>query len=452
MHNFDLHSFNSFVQSEYSPLFEASTLANLDLPKKMISAIHQKEEHRSELYPELGYVNMGGRPVTLEYKYFRPSHDIEIPAPIVFTGRKVPPPAGVARTAHYTDFAQYLQDLPNGAMGVLLTIPKDEIFLYLYFKKKWGGGPNEGGQQYAIIVWDKEKKEAVDFGFYGLTTEGVEKQLVRRRHELKGGNTNAKVQEYISSLGDGAPSRNNPLTAYEFNVTPIARTSRETREKGAQVLSFDLVQVFADKYSKIIQALPEEKKAILSRKISENRITATGNVAVPDGVRKIAEELDQDPGQTWSFLVGMMTKFRREIWKEGGGSYQKSSGYDLEEENIAIGKIFGGYSSIRYSYPTGPEEKSKRFPQGDTRISPYDRRARSVDPEKRQRYVPKMGEYASIPSMIKAHTLDGVLHRYMWFLLSDRITAPVRNVLSLLGVDPNSEMLQGLPDFETWLL
>ena len=445
MSTFNLHSFNSFILSEYASLFEASNLSKVGLPKEMISAIHQKEEHKSETYPELGYVNMGGRPVTLEYKYFRPSHDIEIPEPIVFTGRKVPPPAGVARTAHYTDFAQYLQDLPNGAMGVLLSIPKDEIFLYLYFKKKWGGGPNEGGQQYAIIVWDKEKKEAVDFGFYGLTTEGVEKQLVRRRHELKGGNTNAKVQEYISSLGDGAPSRNNPLYAYEFRVTQSARSSRETREKGESNISFDLIRVFANKYSKVVAAMSNEKKEELRNKIGSS---LPANGAVPAEVENFANVIGASSNATYGFLILAMRDFRKQLWVEGEGSYLKSSGYDLEEENKILKSILPQWNS-RYSYSSGPEPKSKKLPFGDTRIGQHDRRARLVEPEKRQRSVPQPGEYASIPSMIKSHTLDGVLHRFAWYIMSGKITAPARNIFSLLGIATDAE---GLPDFETWTL
>jgi hypothetical protein len=445
MQNSGLYSFNTFITNQ---LFEASNLSKTGLPKEMISAIHQKEEHRAEEYPELGYVNMGGRPVTLEYKYFRPSHDIEVPEPITFTGRKVPPPAGVARTAHYSDFAQYLQDLPNGALSILLTIPEDEIFLYLYFKKKWGGGPNEGGQQYAIIVWDKEEKKAVDLGFLGLTTEGVEKQLVRTVHQMKGGNTNAKVQEYINSLGHGAPSRNNPLKAYEFEVTQEARGSRETRETSANIFSPDLVRVFTDKYAGVVAQMPEQKRQQLVNKINSVRYSAN---TVPNEIGLFAEEIGADPGHTYYFLLDEMKKFRQMIWAVGGGSYQKASGYDLEQENKLMTSLFGS-RIINYSFPTGAEAKTAKLPFGDTRIARGDRRARNVEPDKKQRVVPFAGEYASIPSLIKAHTLEGVLHRFMWFCLSDKITAPVRNVLALLGIDPNSEAMEGLPDFETWTL
>jgi hypothetical protein len=450
MQNSGLYSFNTFVMSAYDQIFEASNLSRTGLPKEMISAVHQKEEHRAEEYPELGYVNMGGRPVTLEYKYFRPNHNIEVPEPITFTGRKVPPPAGVARTAHYTDFAQYLQDLPNGALSVLLAIPEDEIFLYLYFKKKWGGGPNEGGQQYAIIAWDKEKKEAVDLGFLGLTTEGVEKNLVRSVHKMKGGNTNAKVQEYINSLGNGAPSRNNPLKAYEFDVTKEARTSRETREGSASIFSPDLIRVFASKYADIVSKMPEEKRKALANNVTEgSRYEAS---PVPTEVQEFASALGVSPGVVYFFLLNSMKDFRQSIWKEGGGSYQKASGYDLEQENKIMTRLFGTSYAVRYSFPTGTEAKTAKLPFGDTRIPRGDRRARNVDPEKKQRVVPYAGEYASIPSLIKAHSLDGVLHRFMWFMMSGKINAPVRNVLALLGIDPNSPALEGLPDFETWTL
>jgi hypothetical protein len=449
MDNFELFSFNSFLNAAYSPIFEASNLSKTGMPKKLISAIHQKLEHRSEVYPELGYVNMGGKAVTLEYKYFRPTHDIEVPEPLVFTGRKVPPPAGVARTAHYTDFAQYLQDLPNGPLNLLLAIPDKEVFVFLYFKKKWGGGPNEGGQQYAIIAWDKDENNAVDFGFLGLTTEGVEKNLVRIPHKLKGGNTNAKVQEYINSLGGGAPSRETPLYAYEFEVKEEARKSRETREKGATVLSLDLLRVFANKYSKIISAMPDDKKAELASKINGEYISAR---SVPAEIITFAQQLGESPERTYGFLIKSMVDFRKKMFEEGGGSYQRESGYSLEEENIILSDILDTYGRGKYDISRQIEQPSKRFPMGDTRIDPNKRRARSLTPDKKARRVPMAGDYASIESMIKAHTLDGVLHRFMWFITSGKITAPSRNVLALLGIDPNSDILQGLPDFESWRL
>jgi len=450
MGQFELFSFNNFLMTS---LFEASTLATTGLPKKMVSAIHQKIEHKSEVYPELGYVNMSGRPVTLEYKYFRPTHDIEVPAPVTFTGRKVPPPPGVNRTAHYPDFAQYLQDLPNGPISVLITRPEDDIFLYLYFKKKWGGGPNEGGQQYAIIVWDKDKAEAVDLGFYGLTTEGVEKQLVRQVHSMKGGNTNQKVQEYVHSLGHGAPNRNNPVQAYEFEVTTGSREIHTTREAGKTVTGIDLVRVFADKYAKMVEIMSDasKRKLIDKIRIEGSNGLVVSNPNVPREISEFATALGVDTRAACFFLLQKMKEFRTKIWEEGGGSYQKASGYDLESENTAIKEIMPAYP-LYYTYPTGATQKSERTPFGDTRIESGSRRARNVDPEKLQRNVPYAGKTASLPSIIKSHTLDGVMNRFAWFIFSGKIIAPVQNILTLLGIDPDDPGLKDLPDFENFTL
>jgi len=435
MNTFELHSFNNYIAAA---LLEASNLTKTGIPKEMVSAIHQKEEHRSEKYKTLGYVNMGGRPVTLPYKSFTPSHDIEIPAPITFTGRKVPPPADVERTAYYTDFAQYLQDLPNGPLSIILSEPSSEVYLYLYYKQKWGGGPNAGGQQYAIIVWDREKGEAVDFGFVGLTTEGVEKRLVRSVHQMKGGNTNGKVQEYISSLSGGGPSRTVPVYSYELEVEPIARSKREERGTRRAITSLDIIRVFTERYAGLVSKANTKIKSKLADKISEVR---PSGIEAPAEVKKFAAGVGASADETYRFLYDSLVDFRKKLWEEGKGAYHKTSGFDLEAENeLANGIVYNPYRVAR-----GVDPK-------DTRISPGDRRARSVDADKIARKIPLPGEYADIQSMIKAHTLDGVLHRYMFFMLTGRIDSPAVNVLALLGIDPNSEYLQGLPDFEKWVL
>lgn len=441
----DLLSFNHFSGGSQS-IFEASTLATISgLPKQMIGAIHQKEEHRSDRYKNLGYVHQGGSPVTLQYKYFRPSHDIEVPAPITFTGRKVAPPAGVERTSQYTDFAQYLQDLPNGPIGVLIARPEDEVFLYLYYKQKWGGGPNAGGQQYAIIVWDRDTKEAVDFGFVGLTTEGVDKTLVRSVHRTKGGNTNGKVQEYVNSLSGGAPRRNKPVLAYEFNIEQtgedLPREKTQSRTKAKEVTSVDLIRVFAQRYANLI----DNAKVETLRKLREQirNVSPVQPSQTPAEVRTFATNIGEDLGQTYAFLYVKMRDFRAKLWAEGQGAYQKTSGFDLEEE-ITLGGNITNWSG-QYHFNLGEDPK-------DTRVSRYDRRARRLDSDKVRRQIPLSGEYADIPSMIKAHTLDNVMHKFMFFILTGRIDSPAVNVLALLGIDPNSADLEGLPDFEQWTL
>lgn len=445
MELFELLSFDDYFKNS-GQLFEASTLSKIEgLPKKMIGAIHQKEEHRSEKYKNLGYVHQGGSPVTLQYTYNRPSHEIEIPEPISFRGRRVPPPEGVERTAWYTDFAQYLQDLPNGPIAVLLAVPEDEVYLYLYYKQKWGGGPNAGGQQYAILVWDREAKEAVDFGFVGLTTEGVEKTLVRQVHRTKGGNTNGKVQEYISSLTGGAPSLKKKVLAYELQVSESTREKTAERREAKTSMSLDLIRVFADRYAKIMgDAKPQVKNKIVADiNATQDRHSNGGELAVPAEIIKFAAALGTDPGTTANYLFSKMKDFREALYKEGGGAYQKTSGYDLADEKavgLKLGRWIGNYDVIHIEDPK------------DTRVSSYDRRARRLDNEKVRRKIPAAGEYADVPSMIKAHTLDNVLHKFAFYIMTGRIDAPAVNVLALLGIDPNSPDLEGLPDFEEWTL
>ena len=440
MSSIELKSFRGFLN--YS-LLEASNLAKTGIPKKMISAIHQKEEHRSEKYKNLGYVYQGGADVTIPYKFFRPGHDIEVPEPITFTGRKVPPPAGSTRTAHYTDFAQYLQDLPNGPISVLLAIPDKEVFLYLYYKQKWGGGPNAGGQQYALIAWDKDANEAVDMMFRGLTTEGVEKRLVRDAHQTKGGNTNAKVQEFVNSLGEGAPRRNNPVYVYEFAENTMPRERQRFRKERSTITSADLLRVFASRYSRVIaRAAQKDNKYAekLATKIGEAR--ASG-IPSPE-VSELASTLGSDPRKTMYFLYNSMKNFRNEIWKAGRGAYQKTSGFELEEENSAARELGIG----------APYVMQKIADPKDTRRSVEGPRARMVDPEKIKRQLPLSGEYASIQSLIKAHGVEGTLHKFMFYLMTGRIDSPAVNVLTLLGldVDIDADLLKGLPDFENWTL
>ena len=442
MELFELLSFNDYSRNS-GQLFEASTLSQIEgLPKKLIGAIHQKEEHRSERYKNLGYVHQGGSPVTLQYKYDRPSHDIDIPEPTLFRGRRVSPPADVERTAWYTDFAQYLQDLPNGPTAVLLTVPEDDVYLYLYYKQKWGGGPNAGGQQYAILVWDRDAKEAVDFGFVGLTTEGVEKTLVRQVHRTKGGNTNGKVQEYIKSLTGGAPSLKKKVRAYELEVTPKSREKTAERAEAKTSMSLDLIRVFAEKYAKIMgNAKPQIKGKILSE---INSISAGGaDIQIPMEINSFAAALGTNPASTLAYLFIKMKDFREDLYKESGGAYQKTIGYELSDE-ASVGSKLGIY---RENYQVNFIEDPK-----DTRISAYDRRARRLDNEKVKRKIPASGKYAEIASLIKSHTLDNVLHKFAFYIMTGRIDSPAVNMLALLGINPNSPDLEGLPDFEEWTL
>jgi len=169
----------------------------------------------------------------------------------------------------------------------------------------------------------------------------------------------------------------------------------------------------------------------------------TGELAIPAEISRFAAAIGADPGATFSYLFVKMKEFRENLYKEGAGSYQKTIGYDLADEQ-AIGKRLGIW---RGNYTVGFIEDPK-----DTRISGYDRRARRLDNEKVRRQIPSAGEYAEVASMIKAHTLDNVLHKFAFYMMTGRIDAPAVNVLALLGIDPNSPELEGLPDFEEWTL
>lgn len=434
-----LFSFENFTNNYDDSIFEASTLSKTGLPVSMIKKIHSKAEHRDEKYQSLGHVHVGKRPVAILHKYFQPDYAGEIPAPVVFTGKKVPPPEGSTRTSHYTDFAQYLQDLPNGPLAVLITRPEDEIFLYLYYKKAWGGGPAAGGQQYAIIAWDKAKNFPIDLGFVGLTTEGVEKSLVRTVHQEKGGNTNAKVQEYVNSLAKGAPRVNKPVLAYDFGISTKSRETREERKAARQVMSTDFLTIFAERYKNIVAIMDPAKKEKIKERLTKQNGRAVG---IPDSISEFANALRLSPDMCFVGLFDNFAKFRNELFKEGGGSYDRTSGFDLEKES-AIGQKMWLYGAYRVDYKHDPKDQRK------VAATP---REMHLDPEKVRRLLPSAGEYADIPSMIQNNSLDGVFRMFMYYLITGKITGAKLNVLALLGIDPESMDFEGLPDYEQWTM
>jgi hypothetical protein len=48
--------------------------------------------------------------------------------------------------------------------------------------------------------------------------------------------------------------------------------------------------------------------------------------------------------------------------------------------------------------------------------------------------------------------MDGAFQRFMYFILTDRISEPKVSMLGLLGIDLEKEGLTALPGMETWLL
>jgi hypothetical protein len=207
-------------------------------------------------------------------------------------------------------------------------------------------------------------------------------------------------------------------------------------------MSLDLIRVFAEKYAKIMgNAKPQIKGKILSE---INSISAGGaDIQIPMEINSVAAAIGTNPASTLAYLFTKMKDFREDLYKESGGAYQKTIGYELSDE-ASVGSKLGVY---RGNYQVNFIEDPK-----DTRISAYDRRARRLDNEKVKRKIPASGEYAEVASLIKTHTLDNVLHKFAFYIMTGRIDSPAVNMLALLGIDPNSPDLEGLPDFEQWVL
>ena len=444
-----MKAISTFLEFEKYSLFEDSTLSKIGIPKPMITAIHTKEEHRSEKYKNLGRVHrkLGSgennlEKITIPYSYYRPSHDELIATPKVFTGVLVPPPPGSPRKSSYPDFAQFLQDLPNGPLRVLITREEDEIFVYLYSKERWGGGPTgkgegsaSGGQQYALIVWDRDQKKAIDYGFHELTFDGVKKQLVRLTHEHRGGNTNQKLQEYVNRLGNGAPKKHLPIRVYSLEPTPVSREKRESRSK--EILSIDLIRVFANRFGKAIPKLVDSRKAKMIRAINESLSWMPNAVPIPQEVEKLAIALDVTPEKLMGYLVKHLAEFRKEIWQEGVGKYAKQDGFSLEKENELFKKA--GLVKV-YEYPEVPDPEDTRHKESKAaRPAKKAAIARNKPAHLQGRKIPEPGDYASVESLIEVHSLDGTILRFAGYCLTNRLFQPDASVAGLLGLDLGDE-------------
>lgn len=438
-------SFQNF--NNYVPLLEASTLSKTGMPKGMITAIHKKAEHWDK-YPRMAHTYRGGAAIPMPYKYHTPAHDIEISEPKLLTGEKtnVDPYSGRTIGSRYTDFHWFIESLPLGENRVLIANPDLEFYMYIYHKSKSKGAT---GLQYAILWWDKDRNRAVDFGYSELTTQAVDRARIRTVHDTKGGNRSDKIQEFVrSATKEGeriyAPSPTKPLYAYKLNVDVSGaaepRAVRKGREKTrGQVLSFDFIDVFADKYKGLLSmAKPEIRERFLS-KMSDSQYRGL-RTAPSDAVAQLAQSMEVDVRQLHGFLYEQCMEFRKDLYSIGAGGYQRTSGFDLEAENVAGLGIYSGYNV-----------KKKAFSPDEERADP-EQGFREAQPEKYKRDLPVSGEYASIQSIIKAHTLDGALHRFLYYILTGKITAPKVNILAMLGIDPEKEDFTGLPDFETWTL
>lgn len=449
-------SFENFIYSVDNLILEASTLSKTGMPDGMVSAIHKKVEHWDN-YPRMAHTYRGGEAIPMPYKYHAPSHDIEIGEPIVLRGRKtnIDPYSGREIKSQYTDFHWFIESLPLGQNRALIANPDLDFFMYIYDKSKSKGAP---GLQYAIIYWDKEKGQAIDFGYSELTTRAVDRSEIRGVHDTKGGNRSDKIQEFIRSVTrdesrDYAPSRSKPLYAYKLKVDTLGvkepRELKKTRES-SPAKSIDLIRVFADKYSTI---LPKLKKSTLeSLRLQINNTVGQYNGAqVYDEIAILAKNLDVSAKTLQYFLFLKMKIFRSEIFEEGRGrlkegtsAYGKTSGFELELENKEASK----YSWS--SYLVYKVELKKFSPDEEKRST--DNQYRESQPEKYMRNLPIPGNYASIKSIISKHKLDGALSKFAWFILTDKIKFPEVSVASILGVTiKGADTSTDEPDEDNWL-
>ena len=249
-------------------------------------------------------------------------------------------------------------------------------------------------------------------------------------HSIKGGNTNQKLQEFVYSLGEGAPKRDKPVMAYELAVTEKSR--KVGKERRPEFLSIDLLRVFASKF-KSIAAKPglREKLTKKLKSVATDSFTSQIRSKVPTEIEDLGTLLGLNSQNTFIALFDLMLEFRKKMWKEGGGNYKKTSGFDLEQENKNFGS--GGYY---YDEEFDPEDTRKELDLVKTKEGD----------EKMRRQLPMSSNYAAIDSLIKEHTLDGVLNRFAAFVLTDKIVDPKVSLASLIGMSDDSG-----EEFETWI-
>jgi hypothetical protein len=401
----------------------------------MIRKIHTKEEHYTEKYPQMGHTYKSRSAVPMPYKYFIPSPDIEIPEPIKLRGRKSnrSPFQDKEVKSEYTDFAWYLQSIPFGEIRIFVVNKDIDFFMFLYHKQASKGAT---GEQYAVMAWDPERKKVVDYGYSELTTSGVDRAQLRGVHDTKGGNTNGKIQEFVRAMTRQggkkyAPSLEKPLYVYALPVTPDyePRVTREARTSAkGEALSEDFLRVFADRFGKLANRASDSIKRKLITSIDS---ASYASKADPE-VEGLARALDTDPRRAQAWLMTSFAKFRKELFEEGRGrtegapsAYTKTAGFELEKENQA-GKMKGVWGNM-YQVST------KRFSPDEEGSDP-ETGFREAQPEKYKRELPISGNYASIPSIIATHTLDGAIDKFAAFLVTGKIKTPEISIAGALGI------------------
>jgi len=431
MTNRDIYCSPTF---ESFAIFEDSNLSQLGLPKEMIRKIHTKEEHYTEKYPQMGHTYKSRSAVPMPYKYFIPSPDIEIPEPIKLRGRKSnrSPFQDKEVRSEYTDFAWYLQSIPFGEIRIFVVNRDIDFFMFLYHKQASKGAT---GEQYAVMAWDPERKKVVDYGYSELTTSGVDRSQLRGVHDTKGGNTNGKIQEFVRAMTRQggkkyAPSLEKPLYVYALPVTPEyePRVTREARTAAkGEALSNSFLRVFASRFAPLAAKSNPKIQAKLINEIDGSRYSYGQEPEFDE----LATALGSDAGRTQAWLMNSFAKFRKELFEEGRArtqgapsAYTKTAGFELQKENEEARK-----KGTQNPYMVS----TKRFSPDEEGADP-ETGFREAQPEKYKRELPVAGEYASIPSIISIHTLDGAIDKFAAFLVTGKIKTPEVSIAGALGV------------------
>lgn len=475
----------------FTSIFEDSNLSQMKLPKSMISSIHNKEEHINDKYSLMGHMYRSKVALPMPHKYFIPPTGITIPEPLELKGRKSSrsPFQDKEVKSEYTDFAWYLQSLPFGEHRIFIVNPELEFFMLIYHKLQSVGST---GEQYAIMAWDRHEKEyiiektgmtledisklinvptthilrankgvsisnkpikedtplnkgqiitlpprAIDYGYGELTTAGVDRLLVRSVHDSKGGNTNMKVQEFVREMtrhgGKGyAPSLTKKLYVYNLgrpNPSQEPRVTREAREAAkGEAISTEFLRVFASRFARIVASARPEIKEKLLRVIDNER---SSNVKDPE-FDELATALGSDAGRTQYWLYTSFAKFRQELFDEGRvrvkgapSAYTKTSGFELQKENQE--------SSQRGFFLSPYRVMTKRYSPDEEGFTPATGE-REAQKEQYKRELPVAGEYASIPSIISKHTLDGAIDKFAAYLVTGKIKEADISVAGIHGV------------------
>lgn len=485
-------SFDSFINNTH--VFEDSTLSMFNevskekgkkkprVPKDFIKKVHSKMEQISDEYPLMSVVYKKGMPQGIEYKYFRPAHDIDLPKPIRLTGDTSSTFAGssVARQGKadhggasaktvgspYTDLAWFLESLPIGPCRAFLVNPDIELYFFIYDKKKSKGAP---GYQYKAMAWDPIAKKTHDFGSGELVTAEVDRSLLGKQHEDRGGNTNGKIGQYIGRLSRlvpskediasgrkkplGAPNPLKPVYAYDFSIDPTgaleprskrmmrqsdwtetqrpkSKTNRKDDKRGTaikgKVHSTEFLRLFIkERMSKFDKISPKNQDIIING--ISSAANRSGSQPVPEEFEDFAKKIGRATGsQVFAYFFKAFKDFREQAYQEGTlhqegvvGAYEMTSGYDIvSAENKDLAK-YGFKNDWALNYKT----KHKLYQPGEVKRDPVTGNREPMD-DKAKRHLPEPVEYASIPNLVQKHSLMGLMNKFEAFLYLGKVFFP----------------------------